>query len=66
MIERARELESAGYGLYDALHLAAAESAGAEVLLSTDDRFVNRAARRFGNPRIPVRNPVSWIKEQSL
>jgi predicted nucleic acid-binding protein len=62
--QRARELAIAGYGLFDALHLAAAESAGADVLLSTDDRFIKRAARDMGNPRIPVRNPVSWSKEQ--
>jgi predicted nucleic acid-binding protein len=64
--QRARDLQSVGYGLYDALHLAAAESAGADVLLSTDDRFIKRAARRLGHPRVPVRNPVSWIKEQGL
>jgi predicted nucleic acid-binding protein len=64
--ERARELGTAGYSLFDALHLAAAESAGADVLLSTDDRLIKRAARGMGNPRIPVRNPVSWSKEQRL
>ena len=61
---RAKQLASAGYGAYDALHLAAAESAGAEVLLSTDDRFIKRVARGDGHPRVPVRNPVSWLEEQ--
>ena len=64
IVLRARELNRAGYGPYDSLHLAAAESAEADVLLSTDDRLVKRAARAVGEPRIPVRNPVSWIKEQ--
>ena len=32
--QRARDLDAAGYALFDALHLAAAESAGADVLLS--------------------------------
>jgi hypothetical protein len=50
----------------DALHIAAAESARMDVLLSTDDRLIKRAARGLGNPRIPVQNPVSWIKEQGL
>ncbi len=63
---RARVLGAAGYGPFDALHLAAAESAGADVLQSTDDRLVKQAARGLGAPRIPVRNPVSWIKEQGL
>jgi predicted nucleic acid-binding protein len=63
---RARSLVGLGYGPFDALHLAAAESAGAEVLLTTDDRLLKRAARKLGNPQIPVRNPLSWIKEQGL
>jgi predicted nucleic acid-binding protein len=61
---RAQSLVGLGYGPFDALHLAAAESAGADVLLTTDDRLVKRTARKLGNPRIPVRNPLSWIKEQ--
>ncbi len=36
-----------------ALHLAA-ESAGAKVLLSTDDRFVKRVTRGDGQPRVPA------------
>jgi predicted nucleic acid-binding protein len=61
---RARELASAGYGAYDALHLAAAEYGQADVLLSTDDRFMKRAERGDGQPRIRVRNPLSWVQEQ--
>jgi len=63
---RAQSLVALGYGAYDALHLAAAESAGADVLLTTDDRLLARTDRKLGNPRIPVRNPLSWIKEQGL
>ena len=63
---RARELAALGYGVFDALHLAAAELAGADVLLSTDDRLIRRAGREIGSPRIPVRNPVLWIQEQGL
>ena len=66
IILRARELMAASYSPFDALHLAAAESAGADVLLSTDDRLLKRTARKLGNPRIAVRNPLSWIKEQGL
>lgn len=63
---RAQSLVGLGYGPFDALHLAAAESAGADALLTTDDRFLKRTARKLGNPRIPVQNPLSWIKEQGL
>lgn len=37
---RASALETAGYGAYDALHLACAEAAYVDVLLTTDDRFI--------------------------
>ena len=63
---RAQTLVGLGYGPFDALHLAAAESAGADAVLTTDDRLLKRTARKLGNPRIPVRNPLSWIKEQGL
>jgi predicted nucleic acid-binding protein len=66
IVLRAQSLVGLGYGPFDALHLAAAESAGADVLLTTDDRLLKRASRKLGNPRIPVRNPLSWIKEQGL
>jgi predicted nucleic acid-binding protein len=59
---RAKDLEAAGYGAFDALHLACAEAAQVDVLLTTDDGFVRKASRRDGNPRVPVRNPVSWSK----
>lgn len=59
---RAKNLEAAGYGAFDALHLACAEAAQVDVLLTTDDGFVRKASRRHGNPRVPVRNPVSWSK----
>ena len=66
IVLRARNLAGLGYGPFDALHLAAAESGGADVLLTTDDRLLKRAARKLGDPRIPVRNPLSWIKELGL
>ena len=64
--ERARELQSFGYGAFDALHLAAAEAARVDVLLSTDDRFVRRASHGAGHPRVTVRNPLSWVRERRL
>jgi len=59
---RAKDLEAAGYGAFDALHLACAEAAQVDVLLTTDDGFVRKASRRDGNPGVLVRNPVSWSK----
>jgi predicted nucleic acid-binding protein len=45
VILRARALERHGLRGLDALHVAAAEAGGAELLVTTDDRLVKRAAR---------------------
>ena len=62
-IQRAKLLENAGYGAFDALHLAFAEQVRADALLTTDDRFIRQASRHVGNPVIPVLNPVDWLQE---
>ena len=59
VVRRAHGLVALGYGPLDALHIAAAESAHVDALLTTDDGLIRRAARGLGNPRIQVRNPVS-------
>lgn len=64
IIERAKGLEAVGYGAFDALHLSSAEAGEADVLLTTDDRFIKRAARRIGSPHVRVVNPVEWLREQ--
>ncbi|MBI3208280.1 MAG: PIN domain-containing protein [Candidatus Solibacter usitatus] len=66
VVLRAQDLVGLGYSPFDALHIAAAEFIGADVLLTTDDRLLRRTARKVGSPRIPVRNPLSWIKERGL
>ena len=64
--ERAITLENAGYGAFDALHVASAEQAGADVLITTDDRFLKQARRGLGEPRVQVQNPLDWLQEASL
>jgi predicted nucleic acid-binding protein len=61
--DRARWLHGLGYGVFDALHLASAEAARVDVLLTTDDDFVRKASRGDGRPRVAVRNPLSWSRE---
>jgi predicted nucleic acid-binding protein len=63
VLRRGRLLATAGYGIFDALHLAHAEETEVDALLTTDDRFVRQAARELGNPMIRVANPVEWIRE---
>ena len=60
---RAEMLESLGFKHYDALHIACAESGGADVLLTTDDRLVNRATRFRSQLRLPVENPYIWLQK---
>ena len=64
IVARAKELETAGYGAFDALHLSLAESGSVDVLLTTDDQFQRKAARGDGSPRVRVQNPVLWWKER--
>lgn len=58
---RAKEFEKHNIKSYDALHLASAESAKADILLTTDRRFIN-AAKRV-ETHVPVRNPLVWLAE---
>jgi predicted nucleic acid-binding protein len=60
--QRAEDLEKLGYGAFDALHLACAEQAQVDVLLTTDDRFLRRVQRGLGNSAIKVENPVNWSR----
>jgi hypothetical protein len=50
---RARDLVNVGYGVYDAL-------------LSTDARFLKRAARGVGDPQILIENPLSSMRRHGL
>jgi predicted nucleic acid-binding protein len=61
---RARDLHTSGYGAFDALHLACAEAAQVEALVTPDDGFIRKASRRDGSPRVAVRNPLSWSQEE--
>jgi predicted nucleic acid-binding protein len=62
-LQRALGLAAAGYGSFDAYHIACAEETGADALLTTDDRFIRQASRSLGNPTVRVVNPVDWLKE---
>ncbi len=61
--KRAKELRKEGFQVFDALHLACAESAGADVFLSTDDRLLKLAKRVSKRLKIRVMNPLAWVEE---
>ena len=62
-ISRASELIALGFRPADALHIACAETAKVDVLLTTDDRLVRRARRLSANLKVRVANPVDWLQE---
>ena len=63
MTARARELMAAGFGAFDALHLASAESGGVDVFLTTDDRLLRTARRVAKRLLVRVENPLTWLGE---
>lgn len=58
---RAEALISIGFKFYDALHIALAEAANVNVMLTTDDRLLRRALRYKDELRVTVENPVTWF-----
>ncbi len=63
LFDRGAELERLGIKPADALHVAAAEEASADVLLSCDDRFCRAAQRHARRLRVVVQNPLTWLNE---
>lgn len=57
---RARHFVESGYGDFDALHLALAETAKADVLVTTDDKFLRKVRRGSGIPAVRAENPLNW------
>jgi predicted nucleic acid-binding protein len=65
--ERARaiELSSLGFRYMDALHIACAEKAGCDVLLTTDDGLLAKYRTHEDRIMVRVSNPLQWIAEVS-
>lgn len=61
--QRARELQNEGFQVFDALHIACAESAKADVFLSTDGRLLKLAKRNSKKLDVRVENPLVWVEE---
>lgn len=60
IIIRAKEFESLGLQAFDAMHLACSEN-GANVLLTTDDKFLKRALK-IKDLKTIVSNPIKWME----
>jgi predicted nucleic acid-binding protein len=64
-IARGQQLEALGFDAFDALHLACAEQAQADLFLTTDDRLLSRARRLAEQLHVGVANPLVWLQERA-
>ncbi len=62
--QRASVIAADGFGSFDALHLALAEEAQVEYLLTVDDRFIACAVRTRNNLLPTVLNPIDLLKRR--
>lgn len=65
ILRRGQALELLRFGGFDALHVACAEAAGADALLTTDDSLVRRGRRFADRLQVRVVNPLTWLQEVS-
>jgi predicted nucleic acid-binding protein len=63
---RSQQLENLGFGLYDSFHIACAEVAQVDILLSTDDRLLKNSRRHQDLLKIVLDNPVTWLMNTYL
>ncbi len=61
LARRAEELEALGIIGFDALHLAAAEAAGCDHLVTTDDRLFKKSQRHQSLLMVTLLNPIDII-----
>jgi predicted nucleic acid-binding protein len=61
--KRAIEIKRLGMKTLDALHVACAEKAKAEILLTTDDNLLSKTAKNKKVLKVKVENPLRWVME---
>lgn len=61
--KRALELKRVGLKPLDALHIACAEKAKAEVFLTTDDNLLSKAVQNKTTMKVKIENPLRWVTE---
>ena len=62
-IRRGMQLESLGFRQRDALHIACAERAQADLFFTTDDQMLKIAKRSHVQLRVRIENPYTWLQE---
>ncbi|MBI5665220.1 MAG: PIN domain-containing protein, partial [Nitrospirae bacterium] len=56
-------LKKMGLKAMDALHVACAEKAKAEVFLTTDDYLLSKAVQNKRMLKLKIENPLRWVTE---
>jgi predicted nucleic acid-binding protein len=64
--QRAAELRGIGFQEFDAYHLAAAESAGCDFLVTCDDKFLKAARRQAAKIGVRVTDPIRLVSEEGF
>ncbi len=64
--QRSQEIEKLGFGVYDSFHIACAEYARVDVLLTTDDRLLKKAIKYNNLLQVKIENPVFWLMNNFL
>jgi predicted nucleic acid-binding protein len=66
IIGRAKDLSKMGFKSFDAFHIACAEGGQADVLLTTDDDLLKKAALQRKPLKVKIENPVKWLMEDLI
>jgi predicted nucleic acid-binding protein len=61
---RAIDLQKWNFAPLDALHLASAEDAHVDYLLTTDGALLRKASRRQADLKVKVENPAKWLIQE--
>lgn len=61
--DRAAELRKLGFKEFDAYHIAAAEAAGCDYLVTCDDKFLKSARRKAAKIKVMVTDPIRLVSE---
>lgn len=61
IVNRTLSLNQLGFSAYDAAHIASAEEANADILLTTDDRLLKRSLRYTDLLKVQLANPLDWM-----
>ena len=62
-VERFRKLIGLGFRKLDSMHLACAEAAHGEYLVTTDDKLIKRAKAHRKTLAVAVVNPLTFVTE---